>query len=134
MRTVAFGKMKEMPVGWRQRIRELSLGPRVEWGSWSWTFQDGSCWVACAFVGPQMVAWAALTKEVDWLPVVAVYVHPDHRGRGLARLCATTLVQSLIGRELDPGESVYCSLDRWPKWEGLLEASGLVCVEWDWKD
>lgn len=133
MHTIAVGRMGEMPVGWRQQFRKLSLGPRIEWGAWSWSFQDGSCWVAFAFVGTQPVAWAAITKEVDYLPVAAVYVHPAHRGQGLARLCATALVQSLLGTELSPGDKVYCASERWSKWGELMEASGLVCVEWDWK-
>lgn len=66
---VVTAPMREHPVGWRQRMRELSLGP-VGWGIWSWTFGDGSTYAAVAVDKGQLFGWAGLTCEVDLAPVV----------------------------------------------------------------
>lgn len=134
MITVVIGRMAEIPVGWRQRIRELSLGP-VAWGSWSWTFQNGDCWVACAFEGVEtnpeaMVGWAAVTKEVDLLPVIGAYVDEGHRGRGLATMLATALLRWLVPVHLSPGAEVYATTHRWPGWQEVIESCGLQCRQW----
>lgn len=130
MLSIQVGRMSELPVGWRQRIRELSYGPDLAWGAWSWTFNDGSCWAACGFVDSEMVGWAALTKEVDVRPVAGVFIADQWRGRGYARVLAGTLLNSLVPTHLDRNDVVYASVSLWPKWPQVIEACGLRFEEW----
>lgn len=128
-------RMGALPADLRARIREMSLGP-IAWGSWSWTFHDGSCWVALAFEGDEpvprrLLAWAALTKETDRLPVIGAYTHLDWRRLGLAERAVDALLGHVVGGgHLAPGDEVFASTWRWPRWHGLLERHGLRCVTW----
>jgi GNAT superfamily N-acetyltransferase len=127
---ITVSAMRDVPVGLRSRMRELSLGP-IAWGAWSWTFHDGSCWAALAFDRDALVGWAALTEETDVLPVVGVYVAETHRGRGLAATLMTTLLRSLLGaRVLAPGAQVYNSSWRWSKYAKIIESCGLRSLAW----
>lgn len=131
MRTLVIGKIHELPVGWRTRLRELTLGP-VAWGIWSWTFHDGSTWAAVLIEDDEPQAWAALTLQTDVLPVVGCYVPEARRGRGegveLVRALLTHLVEH--DRVLSRGSAVFASTWRWPKYVELLESVGLRCLEW----
>lgn len=134
-RTITFSRTHKLPVGLRARMRELSLGP-VPWGSWSWTFQDGSCWAALCFTGGEtdedtLIGWAMLTMEVDILPVVGVFVHESCRGQGIGKLLVSSLLQSLIAAgKLQPGDTVYNSSMRWPVYEKVIESCGLRSALW----
>ena len=130
-RIIRTGRMREVPVGWRMAIRDLSLGP-VAWGAWSWTFHDGSCWAALGFTPDErLIGWALLTCETDLLPVVAAYVHPTHRGHGLATELLTVLLRGLIqAGDLHEGDRVFASLHRWKKYETVLGDLGLEAVQW----
>jgi hypothetical protein len=131
--------MSEVPVGIRARMRELSLGP-IAWGAWSWTFHDGSCWAAIAYDGSEqtietVVGWAALTMEVDLLPVVGVYVSEKQRGRGFALTLVSSLLNALIADEvLAPGAQVYNSSWRWPKYAAVIEGCGLRSIKWGFEE
>ncbi len=134
-RTITVSRMRDIPVGLRARMRELSLGP-IAWGFWSWTFHDGSCWAALAFDGDEtreasLVGWAALTEETDVLPVVGVYVDESHRGRGLATTLMSSLLQALIAEGvLVRGARVFNSSWRWAKYAKVIESCGLRSLAW----
>lgn len=123
--------MRMVPVGVRQRMRELSLGP-VAWGMWSWTFQDGSCWASYAATGGEVVGWAAISEEVDSLPVVGCYVHNENRGRGLAQalIASTCHLVTDTGR-LRTGDELFCAIHRWPRYTTVLAALGLIARPWE---
>lgn len=122
--------MANLAVGHRQRIRDLSLGP-VPWGAWSWTFQDGSCWAALGFEGGEMVGWAALTMEVDTLPVIGAFVAEPARGRGIGTTLVTTLLSRLVGlRVLERGAQVFNSTWRFPAYDAIIAGCGLHSVPW----
>ena len=123
-------KMGCLPVGHRQRIRELSLGP-VAWGAWSWTFQDGSCWACLAFDGEDLAGWSAVTLEIDMLPVVGVYVAESYRRQGLGSLLLTTLLRYLLGcKVLSPGVEIFNSSWRWSAYDELIQSCGLRSRKW----
>lgn len=138
-RTVVVSRMRDVPVGIRSRMRELSLGP-IKWGAWSWTFHDGSCWAAIAYDGSELtldsvVGWAALTMEVDLLPVVGVYVEEKQRGRGFALTLVSSLLNALLADGvLSPGATVYNSSWRWSKYAKIIEGCGLRSVKWGVED
>ena len=126
--------MGKLPIGYRQKFRELTYGP-IDWGAWSWSFQDGSCWVALYFDGAQtqenFVAWSAVTAEVDECPIVGCWVEEEYRGRGLAAFLISTLLHDLVqtGR-LTEGETVYAKASWLRKYPELIEAAGLEFEEW----
>jgi GNAT superfamily N-acetyltransferase len=138
-RTITVSRMRDIPVGLRARMRELSLGP-IKWGAWSWTFHDGSCWAALAFDGDvtdhaSLVGWAALTMEVDVLPVVGVYVHEAQRGRGVALTLVSSLLNALIAEKvLEPGGKLFNSSWRWSKYAKVIEGCGLRSLKWGVED
>lgn len=138
-RTITVARMRDLPVGIRSRMRELSLGP-VKWGAWSWTFHDGSCWAALAFDGPEstvgaLVGWAALTMEVDLLPVVGVYVAESQRGRGVALTLVSSLLNALLAEGvLEPGAKLFNSSWRWSKYAKVIEACGMRSLRWGVED
>ncbi len=126
--------MRELPVGFRMKLRELTIGP-VAWGLWSLTFHDGSTWAALAFDGEQrpenLVGWACVTQEYDVHPMIGAYVAESHRGRGVAPTLVTSLCRDLLGRNvLTPGDTVVASTWRWDGYYALLEECGLVCETW----
>ena len=126
--------MAEIPVGLRQKLRELTIGP-VAWGLWSLTFHDGSTWAALAFDGPQdpehLVGWACITQEYDVHPMIGAFVLESHRGQGYAPLLVTSLARSLLGEGvLSTGDKIVATLSRWGGYVDLLEGCGLVCEEW----
>ena len=127
--------MSNVPVGFKPRLRELTIGP-VAWGLWSLTFHDGSTWAALAFDGEaaaeNIIGWSALTYEYDALPMVGVYVNPDTRQRGLGSLLLTTLLRSLVASEdLKYGATVVAATERWSRYFDLVESCGLVCQTWE---
>ena len=128
---IEIAKMSDLPVGHRQRIRELSLGP-IAWGAWSWTFQDGSCWAAVGFDGDEVIGWSACTFEVDMLPVVGAFVAPSWRGRGTGSVLVTTLLRYLGGRRMiAPGAEIFNSTWRFPAYDGLIESCGFKSRRWE---
>lgn len=154
MYVLSFMKMKDVPSAWRPRLRELSFGPDAG-GMWAWTYQDGSCWVAVLqryeappsdwLVGQSrrqeplssndrvqanqhIVAWAALTKEVDSLPVVGCYVAREDRRAGLGKLVSAHLLQRL---DLPLATAVYAVSENWAAWPKILSDLGLVHFEWE---
>lgn len=128
---IELARMRDLPVGHRQAIRELSLGPTVAWGSWSWTFQDGSCWAACALQDDAIVGWAALTLEVDMLPVLGAYVAESHRKQGIGSMLVTTLLRYLLGKGvLTPGVEIFNSTWRFESYAHLLQSCGLRSRKW----
>lgn len=131
MRTIVTGYMRELPVGYKVQMRELSLGP-VAWGMWSWTFHDGSTRAAVAIDGSgQVIAWSALSTEVDKLPVVGVFVPEEYRRAGLARrLVQTVLLEGIAANLLEPGAAVFASVWRWSKYPEVIASCGLVCTPW----
>jgi hypothetical protein len=135
-RTITVSRMAELPVGLRHKMRQLSLGPYVPWGAWSWTFHDGSCWAALCFSGGEttedaLIGWAALTQEQDVLPVIGVYVDNPHRGYGHATALVVTLLQALLASgELYPGAEVANSAWRFPKYDEIIRGCGLKPVVW----
>lgn len=135
MHTYTVAKMSEVPVGFKPRMRELTIGP-VAWGLWSLTFHDGSTWAALAFDGEQraenIIGWGALTFEYDELPMVGVYVDPDARARGMGSMILTTMLRSAIASEiLEYGSTVVAATARWPKYFELAEECGVRCVLWE---
>lgn len=127
---ITFGPMRRLLPLVRARVRTLSLGP-VPDGAWSWTYHTGAAWIALAWDDDQLVAWAALTKEADDLPVVGVYVRPDYRGESWAVMVARTLIRNLMDSgDLYSGAAVFAAVERWPQWANLLESFGLRCIEW----
>lgn len=133
--TITVAPMRDIPVGLRARMRTLSLGP-IAWGFWSWTFQDGSCWAALMFDGDAtredaLIGWAALTEEMDMLPVVGVFVAEEHRRRGHANALMTTLLQRLVAEGvLGQGDAVFNSSWRWSKYDKVIESCGLRSLAW----
>lgn len=138
-RTITVARMRDLPVGLRARMRELSLGP-IRWGAWSWTFHDGSCWAALAFDGSEstvesLVGWCALTMEVDVLPVIGVYVDEAQRGRGFALTLVSSLLNALIAEHvLEIGGKIFNSSWRWSKYAATIEACGLRSLKWGIED
>lgn len=138
-RTISVSRMRDVPVGLRARMRELSLGP-IKWGAWSWTFHDGSCWAALAFDGDgtshdALVGWCALTMEVDVLPVIGVYVAESQRGRGVALTLVSSLLNALLADDvLQPGAKVFNSSWRWSKYAKVIESCGLRSLKWGVED
>lgn len=134
-RTIAVSRMAELPVGLRAKMRSLTLGP-IAWGSWQWTFQDGSCWAALCFLGGEttedkLVGWAALTMEMDLLPVVGVYVHEGQRGQGFGSSLVSTLLDSLVASGvIQAGDALFNSTWRWPRYEKLIADCGLRSLPW----
>ena len=134
-RTITVSRMRDLPVGLRAKMRELSLGP-IPWGFWSWTFQDGSCWAALCFVGGEttedtLVGWAAVTFETDLLPVVGVYVSDAVRGHGIGQVLVSTLLQSMVNSGvLAVGDTVFCSMARWSKYDAVIRLCGLRPTLW----
>jgi GNAT superfamily N-acetyltransferase len=134
MHTVTVARMSEVPVGFKPRMREMTIGP-VAWGLWSLTFHDGSTWAVLAFDGQpaaeNLIGWGALTLEYDALPMIGVYVGPGHTGRGVGSLLCTTLLRSLLASgDLEPGATIVAAVGRWPKYYELAESCGVVCTEW----
>lgn len=128
--------MKEIPVGWRAALRELTLGKDTPWGAWSVTHQDGSCWAALNFTDDgkeeTITGWAYLTKEMDMLPVVGVFVDKNYRSSGLGTMLVSTLLNSLLSSDvISRGQTLYCSLHRWPKYRFVIESCGLNCKVWE---
>ena len=135
MHTITVARMSEVPVGFKPRLRALTIGA-VAWGLWSLTHHDGSTWCAIAFDGEpsadNIVGWGALTYEYDALPMAGVYVDPDTRQRGVGSLLFTTMIRSLIASEdLEFGAQVYVTSWRWPRYESLGEECGIECVTWE---
>lgn len=135
MHTITVTKMSDVPVGYKPRLRELTIGP-VAWGLWSLTFHDGSTWAVMAFddepAAESLIGWGALTYEYDELPMVGVYVGPDTRQRGVGSLLLTTLLRSLIASgDLEYGATVVASTARWPRYFELAESCGVNCVLWE---
>lgn len=125
-------RMRDLPVGVRARIRELSLGPYQVWGSWSWTFHDGSCWAACLFLGEELVAWAAVTLETDVRPVIGTFTAEAHRGKGFAGVVVPAVLNYLLAaRVLTPGDEVACSTERWARYPQVIVGCGLRCLTWE---
>ena len=124
-------------VGYRQRMRELSLGPDIPWGTWSWTFQDGSCWASMAFENgrmtpERMVGWAGLSMEIDKLPVVACFVDESWRRQGIGSSLVTSLLSTLRDTgKLSRRDTIFATTSRWPKFYELVEDCGMACKEWE---
>jgi GNAT superfamily N-acetyltransferase len=128
---ILISKMGDLPVGYRARLRELTIGP-VAWGLWSLTHHDGSTWTALALEDGEITGWAALTYEWDGQPVIGAYVSEEHRGRGVATLVITSLLHSLMGAGvISRGDTVAASTWRWPRYHDVLEACGLACEPWE---
>lgn len=135
MRLLKFYKMSEVPVGIKPRLRELTIGP-VAWGTWSLTFHDGSTWCLIAFDDKETpenaIGWAALTFQYDVLPMVGVFVDEPQRGKGLAGLILSSMLQNAIADEiLNRGDTVVASTWRWSNYEEVCESAGLKCQTWD---
>lgn len=133
--TIKISAMRDLPVGMRARLRELTIGP-VAWGLWSLTHHDGSTWVAIGFAGDSQdpknaLGWACVTAEYDVLPMLGIYVSEAYRRRGIGAQLGGALLSSLLqSGHINAGSEVYVSLWRWPNYEKLLESLGLRCVEW----
>lgn len=126
--SIRFARMVDLDPRERARMRTLSLGP-VPWGAWSWTFHNGSCWATVATLDGEMIAWAIVTREADEVPLIGVYVHPDHRRAGLGERVVDALLAELCrAGELSLGDVVFASTWRWGKWVELLERHGLRCA------
>lgn len=130
------GRMGEIPVGLRPRMRELSEGPDLEWGFWGWTYHDGSTWAALGFDGATVepsacVGWAALTMQIDTLPVVGVFVEPARRHGRRGELLLTALLRSLVcDGTLHAGAEVMAATGRWGRYPAIIESCGLRCKTW----
>lgn len=128
-------RMQDFPVGTRKAMRELSLGPEVDRGVWSWTFHDGSTYAAVAMLGKQLISWAAYTEEEDYLPVIGTYTDPYYRGHGLSTTTLTLLLHWCEAQEVVAhGDKIYASTWRWPKYVDICGRLGLRCKPWDYKD
>ncbi len=137
MHVININSMDGIPESWKERIRELSYGPLASgWSSWSWTFHDGSCWVACLFNGPeqlphQMIAWAIVTKEIDHAPVIGAWVESDHRGMGFAVMVVSSLLRSMMAAgTLEENQEIFAATGLWSKYFQVMTDCGLRCVEW----
>lgn len=128
--------MRDVPVGCRPRLRELSLGPWEPWGFWGWTLHDGSTWAALGFEGDtvkpdKLVGWAALTTQVDVIPVVGVYVEPRARRGGRGELLMRALLSALTASGvLRRGDTLAAATQRWDKYPDLLQSCGFRCQTW----
>lgn len=131
-KSIKLFKMIDVPAAWRNYMRrDLSLGRDVEDGFQAWTYQDGSCWAALGFAGDDLVCWAAITKQIDYYPVIGCYTRQDHRGKGFAALTIDALLRDLMNAgELEEGDHIFASTHRWRKYTQLIEAYDLVCEQW----
>lgn len=122
-------KMADVPRHWRARLRELSYGEYAG-GMWQWSYSDGSTWVSIMAEGKlspeNFVGWAAITKEVEPLPVVGVYVKDERRGLGYAE----DLVNHLLVMYPQPPGECYAASRYWSEWPRCLSNHGLAHVEW----
>ena len=136
MTSFIFSKMPDLAVGYRQRLRELTLGPGTPWGMWQWPLRGGAVWAMIAFWGTdlrtdQMIGWSAVSLEEDLIPVIGCFVAPTYRKRGLATTLVTSVIHSLRGTGvLADGDEVAAVTSRWPMYEDVIAACGLVCKEW----
>ena len=130
------GRMGDIPVGLKPRMRELSLGPWEPWGFHPWTFHDGSTWASLAFAGAtvkaeQLIGWAGLTMQIDTIPVLGVFVDEGHRGGGRAELLVTGLLRELLAAgHLQKRDRVAASTQRWSKYPDIIKGCGLRCMTW----
>lgn len=128
--------MRDVPVGLRPRLRELSEGPDLEWGFWGWTHHDGSTYAALGFDGATVapercVGWAGLTFQVDVIPVIGVYVQPESRRGGRGELLVRALLHTLRAHGiLHPGAEVAAATGRWGRYHEILASCGLRCRTW----
>lgn len=128
--------MRDVPIGCRPRMRELSLGPWEPWGFWGWTLHDGATWAALAFDGDtlrpdRLVGWAALTMQVDLMPVVGVFVAEGHRRGGRAELLMRSLLVALTADGvLHRGCTIAAATGRWAKYPAIIESCGFRCETW----
>jgi GNAT superfamily N-acetyltransferase len=69
--------------------------------------------------------------EMDVLPVVGVFVHAEQRAQGLGSALVTTLLDSLISSGVvQPGDAVFNSTWRWPRYDKLISDCGLRSLPW----
>jgi hypothetical protein len=128
--------MRDIPVGLKPRLRELSLGPWEFWGFWGWTHHDGSTWAALGFDGDttkpeRLIGWAALTMQVDVIPVVGCYVAEGARRGGRGELLLVTLLRTLTRQGvLTPGVTIAAATQRWAQYPEIIQSCGLRCVTW----
>lgn len=134
--TTLIAAMRDVPVGLRPRMRELSEGPDLEWGFYGWTFHDGSTWAALGFDGAtvapeRLIGWAGLTMQVDVIPVVGVYVAPESRGGGRGALLLRALLHGVMADGTIPrGAEVAAATGRWSRYSEVLHSCGLRCRTW----
>jgi GNAT superfamily N-acetyltransferase len=73
-----------------------------------------------------------VTHEVDYLPVVGVYVAQERRGEGLARLLVSSVLGYGLGQGyLVGGQEIFCSDHRWARYPEILEGCGLRARAWE---
>lgn len=129
---IEVARVGDLPQTVLRRLRALSLGPDQEWGSWSWFFSTGRVWAAVAVKpGEGVVGWCALNFELDVLPVIGVFVDPDHRSGNLAHELVERLLEVLgaLG-ELDDVRGFFASTERFPEYDELMTSHGFRCLTW----
>lgn len=129
-------KMSSLSPKLRSRMRALSLGP-IAWGFWTWTFHQGDCWAVMVFDGDEelpekMIGWAAITREMDHLPVIGCYILEQHRKLGVGRAAVVKLLKNLVDTHvLAKGDPIFNSSHRWPKYKEIIESCGLRALHWE---
>jgi GNAT superfamily N-acetyltransferase len=97
---------------------------------WQWTYATARTYFAVMAEGKMspenFVGWAAITKEVEPLPVVGVYVRDDRRGCGYAE----DLVNHLLHMFPQPPGECYAASRYWSEWPRVLANHGLSHLEW----
>lgn len=129
--------MREFNVGYKLRMRELTLGPSIPQGIWALTFADGSTYAAIYFDGVEqkpdaIIAWAVATREIDYDWVLGCYTDPAHRGKGAGSAVTSTLLTNLLDSGLlEEGSQLFASTWRWSKYAKIGKALGLDIIPWE---
>jgi GNAT superfamily N-acetyltransferase len=127
-----FARMGQIPSHWRQRLRDLSLGP-IEGAMVRWSYHDGSTWAVVLFEGSErtpeaIIGWSVFTLQEDEHPIIGTFVDPAKRGRGYG----AELVRKLLHecRDRVPAGIIYAVGDWWPLYPELIEEAGFEHDEW----
>lgn len=131
--------MEAVPLGYRLRLRELTLGWLAD-GLQPMTHHDGgSTWAAMIFdshaLDPRdprdICSWAGATLQYDGEMMIGVYTDGGCTGRGYGSLAVKALLHHLLAEHaLAPGDHVNASTWRWPRYAEIVSSCGLECRPW----
>jgi len=130
--SLVFYGMDEVPEAYKERLRDLSLGP-FDGSMIRWSYHDGSTWCGILWVGQpdkgKIIGWVVLTFQEEAHPVVGVFVDREYRSRGYARILVEGIIQ--LHKDRCESGSMYCVLESYPKYAEIIESFGLKCLEWE---